>query len=72
MDAQRFLVVSHLGGWRIRHDGWQSHRYRNQADAIKVAFELARGVKSARVFLQETDVDFRELLSPESPVGKIS
>lgn len=73
MTAARFLVVRYLGGWRIRHDGWQSRRYRCQADAIKVAFELARGVTHARVFLQEEkegDVVVRELSVSKSNLAE--
>lgn len=72
VEDRDILVVSYLGGWRLRRDGWQSRQYRCQADAIKIAFEMARGIKNGRVLLQEDDVTFSELRWRESNLPRAS
>jgi hypothetical protein len=47
MDTEMPVFVVNRDGWRILHDGVQTRAFRCQADAIKIAREIARFSKAS-------------------------
>lgn len=58
MTSEPFVIVDYMG-WRIRREGWQSRRYHTQADAFRVARELAASApERPQVLLRHEDGTF--------------